>query len=431
MTASEVWSMVKQAAKDWVDDSASRLAAALAYYTIFSLAPLLVIAVVVMGTIMRNNNDAKEKVVSYVTSTAQGIDANTIRTMVDKASSHGSGTLATIIAAVITIFGAFSFFTNLQSSIDLIWEVKPKPDLPWWKSLRNRVVSFLLVGVIALFLLATIGLTTAITGWTKSFSGGVFGKILVYLVDITLSLGVYTLLFGAVYKFVPDVKISWRDTWVGGGITALLFLIGKYGLGFYLSRGSATSVFGAAGSLAALLVWIYYSSQIFFFGAEFTQVYSRRKGDQIVPDEDAMPIEGAQRAKAGASQEKRSGSPTRPPAEPEPRFPGEGRMTARPVLMRDMAAPRRSGWTPGIMAAGGLALGVAAGVASWLREKHDPVRHARLDLTKWRLDKLESRLGNVQRVERRAREIDLDRRLGDMDQRVHRVVRELHKKQWK
>jgi hypothetical protein len=295
---------------------------------------------------------------------------------------------------VITIFGAFSFFTNLQSSIDLIWEVKPKPDLAWWKSLRNRVLSFLLVGVIALFLLATIGLTTAITGWTKSFSGGVFGKILVYAVDIVLSLGVYTLLFAAVYKFVPDVKISWRDTWVGGGITAVLFLIGKYGLGFYLSRGSATSVFGAAGSLAALLIWIYYSSQIFFFGAEFTQVYARRKGEQIVPDEDAMPIEGAERAKAGANAEKRSGSPTRQ----DSRRLDEGRITRRPVVVR-----QGRGLPPQLVAAGGLALGVAAGVASWLRERHDPVRHARLDLTKWRLDKLEGRLANVQRVERRAR----------------------------
>jgi len=244
-----------------------------------------------------------------------------------------------------------------------------------------------------------------------------------------LSLGIYTVLFAAVFKFVPDVKISWRDTWVGGALTAVLFLIGKYGLSFYLSRGSATSVFGAAGSLAALLIWIYYSAQIFFFGAEFTQVYARRMGNKILPDDDAVALDGAERAKAGLGEEKTSGSPTRDTPWRDVGL-EEAREPARPKKVREMSGPR-NGWAPQIVAAGGLALGVAAGIAAWLRERHDPVRRARMDLAKWRLDKLESRLSTIQKYDRRAHELDIDRRLSDTASRCYRAQRELHKSQWK
>ena len=415
MTAKDIFQMLKQAAKDWSDDNASRLAAALAYYTIFSLAPMLVIAVVILSVVMRNNDGAKERVVSYFTSFAQGIDPSTVRTMIASASKHGSGTLAVIVATALTLFGAFTFFTNLQASIDSVWEVKPRPDLSFITAMRNRVATFLLVGVIAMLLLVSVGFTTAMTGYVKAISGGTFGKILAYTVDIIGSLGIYTLLFAAIFKYVPDVKVAWRDVWVGGGVTAVLFLIGKYLLSFYLAHGAATSLFGAAGSLAALLTWIYYSAQIFFFGAEFTQVYARKTGRRIEPSDNAIAMTGAERAKMQMQDEKRSGSPTRQPPAPQP-----------PVVVYE-PCPAPNPYASPLIAAGGLVIGVAAGVATWLRAKKDPVRHAKLGRTKWRLDRVESRLKEIKRAERRGREIDIEKRLKQTDHHVRHAMRELKK----
>jgi len=417
MSAREVWTTVKQAASDWSDDNASRLAAALAYYTIFSLAPLLVIAVVVMSFIMRNNGNAKERVVGYFTSVAQGIDPNVIRQIIDNASQHSAGILATIISAAITIWGAFGFFGNIQQSMDTVWEVKPKSDLGLFGTMKKRALKFLLVGAIALLLLGSIAVTTAITAYAKhAGDSAIWGKLLAYCVDIVGSMIVYSALFATVFRFVPDVKVAWRDVWVGGIITGLLFLLGKYALGFYLTHGSAASTFGAAGSLAALLIWIYYSAQIFFFGAEVTQVYARRSGTEIVPDEGAVPLEGAERAKMtmGGKDISRTRAAPRPaPLSREP----------RPIQI--------TSGTPHWVAASGLALGFAMGAAGWFKARTDPVRRARMDIAKWRLDKLESRLAEVARPTRRAREMDVQHHLADTNERVARVMHELHKQQWK
>jgi membrane protein len=410
--------LLKQTWTDFSDDNASRLAAALAYYTIFALAPLLVIAVVVLSFIMRNNGGARDRVVHYFTSTAQGIDPDTIRTMIDKASSHGSGILATIIAAAITLAGAFGFYINLQGALNTVWSVKPRPDLSWMRTIKKRLVSFLIVGVIALLLLASLGVTTWITAFAQSHTGGLFGKILAYCLDIIGSLAVYTALFAAIYKFVPDVKISWKDVWVGAALTGVLFLAGKYLLSIYLTRGTSTSVFGAAGSLAALLIWIYYSSQIFLFGAEFTQVYARSIGAEIVPDEDAVPLDPHDRVVMGHVQSK--------PGLPQGKLPEAPEIRYAPSIPARRPAPRTSR-TGQLVAAGGLALGFAMGAAGWLKNRNDPIRQARLDFAKYRLDKVEQRLGTVQRAERRAREIDVERRLADTHHRLNHALRELRK----
>jgi membrane protein len=403
--------LLKETWTDFSNDNASRLAAALAYYTIFALAPLLVIAVVVLSFIMRNSGDARDRVVHYFTTTAQGIDPNTIRTMIEKASSHGSGIRATLIATLITLAGAFGFYINLQAALDTVWGVAPRPDLGWFNILRKRFISFLIISAIALLLLASLGITTSITAFAQSHTAGLFGKILAYTVDILGSLVIYTALFAAVYKFVPDVKITWREVWVGAALTAVLFLVGKYALSIYLTKGSATSVFGAAGSLAALLIWVYYSAQIFLFGAEFTQVYARATGAEIVPDDDAVPLDPRDRAKV-ASQHAQ-------PTLPQSQFPEPAELHYAPNLPSRKPTPATSR-TGQLVAAGGLALGFALGAAGWLKNRKNPIREVRLDFAKYRL-------ATIHRADLRARELRIDRRLTDTHEKLHRALRELHK----
>ncbi len=421
MPAQSKVALLKQAWADFSDDNASRLAAALAYYTIFALAPLLVIAVVVLSFIMRNNGGARDNVVHYFTSTAQGIDPNTIRTMIDKASSHGSGMRATIIAAVITLAGAFGFFTNVQAALNTVWEVKPRPGLGFFTTFKNRILSFLTVGIIAMLLLVSLGVTTWITGFAQNLTGGMIGKIIAYVVDIVGSLAVYTALFAALYKFVPDVKITWKDVWVGGALTAVLFLIGKYGLSLYLTKGSSTSVFGAAGSLAALLIWVYYSAQILLFGAEFTQVSARSAGAEIVADEDAVALDPHERARLG----KESPRPGLPQAAADRHAPDFS--AARSPERLPTVAPASASRAGTFVAAGGLALGFAMGAAGWLKNRKDPVRQAKLEFARYRLDKVEQRLSTIQRAERRGHELNVERRLADTHHRLNHALRELLK----
>ncbi|HEX8523097.1 MAG TPA: YihY/virulence factor BrkB family protein [Tepidisphaeraceae bacterium] len=428
MPAQSPLTLARQTWSDFSDDNASRLAAALAYYTIFALAPLLVIAVVVMSFVMRSNGGAKEKVVHYFTSTAQGIDPNTIRTMIDKASSHGSGIMATMIAAVITLAGAFGFFSNLQGALNTVWEVKPRPDVGFFTSLKKRFVSFLIVGGMMLVMLASLAVTTWLTGFAASIFSGTFGKIFAFVLDVVGSLVVYTGIFAVIFKFVPDVKITWKQVAVGAVLTAVLFLIGKYLLSIYLTKGSSTSVFGAAGSLAALLIWVYYSGHIVLFGAEFTQVYARSQGEEIEPDEIAMPLSTNDRARLGKTKPRQG--------LPHEEFVADNRHApdlpaARLPKRLPAFASARSSRTSSVVAAGGLALGFAMGAAGWLKNRKDPVRDAKLQFTKLRLDQLERRLSNINHFERRVHEYQVDKRLSDTHHHIHNAIRELHKNMYR
>jgi membrane protein len=309
--------MIKESFKGWKEDGALDLGAALAYYTIFSLAPLLLIVTGVAGLVW-----GREAVQGQLVSQLQGVvgpqGSQAIQTMIANAGKHGQGLMATIIGVVTILFGATGVFVQLQSAMDRIWNVEPKPGKGIWSFVRTRVLSFGMVLGIGFLLLVSLVVATAVTAFSTWVTGMMPGaKVLIEVLTFLVSFSVITLLFAMIFKVLPDVKIAWRDVWVGAVVTALLFTVGKFLIGLYLAKSSVASTYGAAGSLVVLLLWIYYSSQILFLGAEFTQVYATRYGSQIKPSKHAVPVVRktevtSTRNWPPAKEQKEKGAPERP-----------------------------------------------------------------------------------------------------------------------
>ncbi len=275
---------------EWSSDKASRLAAALAYYTIFSLAPLLIIAIAVAGLFF-GEAAAREAVVTQLQSLIGQQGAEAVQQMLANANRPGAGTVALIIGVATLLLGASGVFAQLKGALNTIWDVKPAPGQGIWKTVSDRLLSFGMVLGIAFLLLVSLLVSTVLSTLSGQFEQLLPGADFLWqLLDFVISLGVIALLFAIIYKVLPDVTIAWKDVWVGAGVTALLFTIGKFLIGLYLGRSSVGSTYGAAGSLVVLLVWVYYSAQIVFIGAEFTQVYARRYGSRIRPEEDAVAL---------------------------------------------------------------------------------------------------------------------------------------------
>jgi membrane protein len=281
MKVKDVWLILRDTALEWYNDNAPRLGAALAYYAVFSLAPLLVLVIAVLSTIFRRQaveGELKGQIEQYVGQQA----SQAIEIMVANASQPGAATAATVLGTIMLIVGATGFFAELQSDINMIWRVRPKPNRSYWDIIRDRLLSFSMVLGIALLLLVSLILTATIQFLTRHAAW--VGS---QLTNNLASFLVITLLFAMIYHFLPDVKIGWKDVWLGAVVTSILFVVGKFLLGLYLSRSSVSSAYGAAGSLAILLIWLYYSAQIFLFGAEFTKVQASRSGSAIMPADNA------------------------------------------------------------------------------------------------------------------------------------------------
>jgi membrane protein len=283
MTLGEAWAIVKQTAREWARDDASRLAASLAFYTLLSLAPLVIIAVSVAGLLF-GTEAARGRIASELSALVGPSAAVGIQAVVASARSQTSGALGTIVGIVTLLVGASGVFGELQYALDTIWEVRVKPGRGIIGEIRDRFLSFTMVLVVAFLLLVSLLLSAALSAVGHVFSSALPGGELFWQVaNFFFSLAMVTGLFALIFKFVPDVQIHWSDVWPGAAVTALLFTIGKSLLGFYLGRASIGSSYGAAGSLVVLVVWVYYSAQIMFFGAEFTQVQARRHGREIRP----------------------------------------------------------------------------------------------------------------------------------------------------
>jgi membrane protein len=287
------FSLLKQTFQEWLQDKAPQLGAALAYYTVFSLAPLILVLLAIVGVIFRDDPaGAWNKITQQMSYFLDPSAVQVVQNIAEKASQPGKSTIATIIGIALAIFGASGVFGQLQDALNTIWGVKAKPTQGIWGFLRNRFLSFAMVAGICFLLLVSL----AIEALLKAFShyvqsvlpGGMVIALAVYLV---FDFAVVVLLFAMIFKFLPDVKIQWRDVWIGAAMTAILFGIGKWLLGFYLGSGAAGSAYGAASSLITLLLWVYYSSQILLFGAEFTQVYAQRAGRELEPSEYAVRVE--------------------------------------------------------------------------------------------------------------------------------------------
>ncbi|ERT07717.1 yihY family inner membrane domain protein [Lyngbya aestuarii BL J] len=287
MNLNTIWSLLKETFNEWQQDKVPILAAALSYYMIFSIAPILILVIAVVGFIV-GEQIAQDEVFAQLESFFGSENAASIRTILQNQFSPSSNITATIIAVVTILFGATTVFAQLKQALNLIWGVEPKPGRGVKGFIQTRILSILMVLGIGFILLLSLIISSVLSGATTWLEQHLFIPSFVWtLVDLVISLSLTTLLFGQIYRVLPDVRIAWKDVVVGAGITAILFTIGKSLISLYLGNSSIGSAYGAAGSFVIVLVWIFYSTQIFLFGAEFTQVWSRRYGSQIRPNKNA------------------------------------------------------------------------------------------------------------------------------------------------
>jgi membrane protein len=273
-----------------LEDNVPQLGAALAYYSALSIAPLLVIALAIAALVF-GEEAARGQIQDQMQSMVGDEGATAIEEMIAHANSPAGGVLATSLSMIILITGASGVFGQLQHSLNAIWEVQTRPGRGIMGTLRDRFLSATMVLGIAFLLLVSLLLSAGLASL-----GTVFDRLpdslhwLSQGLHFTVSFAVIAVLFALMFKYLPDVKIAWRDVWLGAVVTAALFTLGKFAIGLYLGQSSMASSYGVAGSFVVLLVWLYYSAQIFFFGAELTQVYANRFGSRIVPTENAEPV---------------------------------------------------------------------------------------------------------------------------------------------
>lgn len=286
MNAKDSWNIIKATYSQWSSDKASQLAAALAFYTALSIAPLLVLIIAIVGFFW-GQEAAQGQLVSQLRSLMGPEAAQFTETAIANADKPTTGGIASLLSLAILLWGSTNVFTQLQDSLNTIWNVEPKAGRGLMAVIRERLLSFGMVLGIGFLLLVSLVLSTVLSTISSSFSNLLPGfDWLWQLLNYLISFGIMTLLFALIFKVLPDVQLAWKDVWIGGLITAILFTIGQFALSFYL--GNQGSAYGVAGSLVVFLLWVYYSAQILFFGAEFTQVYATRYGAGVEPAANAV-----------------------------------------------------------------------------------------------------------------------------------------------
>ena len=307
---SDVVAIFKATAAEFTSNNSFRHAAALSYYTIFSLPPLLLIVITVASAAY-----GAEAVTGQVYGQLKGLvgadSAKFLQDSIATFTKQHKGGVATAIGIATLIFAATTFFVTLQESINDIWNLKVKPRNGIWQFVQDRLLSFGLILSVALLLLVSFVISAVLsvfTGYLQRMLPEV-GIVVIRLVDFLLSLGITTLLFALIYKFLPDANIRWRDVLVGAFITALLFVIGKFLIAFYIAKSDPGSAFGAAGSAIVLLLWVNYSSLIIFFGAEFTQEFADAYGQKVQPKAHAVRVKLEEIAPGESAEEIATGRP--------------------------------------------------------------------------------------------------------------------------
>lgn len=286
MSTQSIWTMLKATYTQWSNDKASQLAAALAFYTAISIAPLLVLVIAIVGFFL-GEEAAQGQLVGQLRSLMGEQAAQFTETAIANANKPTTGGIASLLSIAVLLWGSTNVFAQLQDSLNAIWNVAAKPGGGIWAVIRTRLLSFGMVLGLGFLLLVSLFLSTVLTALTTAFGQFLPGVDWLWqLLNYILSLGVMTLLFGLIFKVLPDIEVAWKDVWIGAALTAVLFTIGQFALGLYLSnQGSA---YGVAGSLAVFLLWVYYSAQILFFGAEFTQVYATQYGKGVSASANAV-----------------------------------------------------------------------------------------------------------------------------------------------
>ncbi|MEC5212661.1 membrane protein [Polaromonas sp. CG_9.5] len=282
MLLTHFYQLAKQSVSAWIDDYAPSMGAAISYYTVFSIAPLLIIVIAVAGFVW-GREAVQGQLVGQLTDMIGKEGATGIQALIESANQPTQGLVATVISTLVLIVGATTVFAELQSALDRIWQVPQAPKAGGiWATLRTRLLSlgFILgLGFLMLVSLVSSAGIAALGGWAKGLLPG--WAVLLYVINLVVSVGFTTVLFAMIFKLMPQAQVSWRDVWVGAGVTAVLFEIGKTLISLYIGKSSVTSSFAAAGSLVVLLIWVYYSAQIFLLGAEFTWAYANAHGSRV------------------------------------------------------------------------------------------------------------------------------------------------------
>jgi membrane protein len=301
--AIDIYQIVKQAIGEWYADNTFQIGAALAYYTVFSLTPLLLITIAV-GALFFGEGVIRGQIAEQIEDTAGTQVAGAVDDMLKNTVDAQNSKLATIVGFVVLFFSSAAVFTQLQHALNTVWGVKARDDVGWLDAIKARFWSFTVVLVVGLLLLSSVVIDTTLARLSTYLTPEAeemrdIGLCTWRTVNWIVSFALITLLFAIMYKLLPDVKLRWRDVWVGAAVTAVLFTIGKYLIGLYLAHSVTVSAYGAAASLVVILLWVFYSSQIFLFGAEFTKVYADKYGRPVVSQEMAEPVTKQARARQG------------------------------------------------------------------------------------------------------------------------------------
>jgi len=304
MKIKDLFGLLKETLFEWYASNTFQLGAALAYYSVFAIAPTLVLALSIAGRIF-----GAEAAAGHLEARLGEVAGPTVAAAIEETLSyvHASGEtrFATLASLTALLFGAIGAFTQLQAALNAIWGVMPKPGRSIWRVVADRFISFLIVLCVGILLVLSLATSTALVVLSSYFPpaglpGSLhFWRALHWLITFAL----LTLLFAVIFRMLPDVKIAWRDVWIGAATTSTLFTVGNYPIGLYLGRSSVSSAYGAAGSVIIVLLWVYYSSQIVLLGAEFTKVYARRSGHPLIPAAHAICLTPEQRVRLGMSSD--------------------------------------------------------------------------------------------------------------------------------
>lgn len=269
--------LFKTTFQEWNEDEVPRLAAALAYYTAFAIAPLLIVVIAIVGLVY-GEQAVEGEIVRQIQSEVGQDAAAVVQDLIENAYQGGGGIISTIISIGALLLGALGVFDQLQAALNKIWDAAPDTTSGWWLIVRRKLISFGMLLVIGFLLLVSLlagAFIATLNVYVENLLPSV--QIVGFVVNTVVSFGITTALFALIFRMLPDTDIEWNEVWVGATITTLLFAMGRMVLGLYLANSSVSSVYGAAGSFVVILLWVYYSAQIILFGAEFTQVYARRK----------------------------------------------------------------------------------------------------------------------------------------------------------
>ncbi len=289
VTIKGMWQVLKQSFKGFSTDKITKLSASLAYYTIFSMGPLLVL-VISLCSIFLGRESVEGKIYGQFEGFVGHDTASQLQDIIKNASLQGKSKTAAIIGGIVLLIGATTIFAEVQDSINSIWGLKAKPKKGWLKMLQNRFLSFSVIISLGFLLLVSLVLASLIEALSENLKDA-FPDVTVvvfYIINIVITFLVTAVIFAVIFKVLPDAKIKWKDVISGAIATALLFMLGKFGISFYISKSNVGSTYGAAGSLVIVLLWIYYSSIILYFGAEFTKAYALQFGEEIHPSEYAV-----------------------------------------------------------------------------------------------------------------------------------------------